>query len=145
MKELFSTVTSQSEAINHPTNTPAVPPTIRKIRPKIAPITLTENAAKRIKQLLENNEEAIGVKISVKRRGCNGYSYNMNYAKQEDLVANKDELVESHGVKVLVDPKAIFFIVGTVMNFEETDLTAEFTFTNPNSKGECGCGESFNV
>ena len=77
--------------------------------------------------------------------GCNGYSYNMNYATQGDLDSKKDDLVESHGVKVLVDPKAIFFIVGTVMDFEETELSSEFTFVNPNSKGQCGCGESFNV
>eukprot|EP00595_Chromulina_sp_UTEXLB2642_P000308 CAMPEP_0196762808 /NCGR_PEP_ID=MMETSP1095-20130614/2850_1 /TAXON_ID=96789 ORGANISM="Chromulina nebulosa, Strain UTEXLB2642" /NCGR_SAMPLE_ID=MMETSP1095 /ASSEMBLY_ACC=CAM_ASM_000446 /LENGTH=69 /DNA_ID=CAMNT_0042114693 /DNA_START=205 /DNA_END=414 /DNA_ORIENTATION=- len=69
----------------------------------------------------------------------------MNYASKEDLDKKVDEVVKFHGVTVLVDPKAIFFLVGTVMDFEETLLASEFTFNNPNSKGECGCGESFNV
>ena len=63
----------------------------------------------------------------------------------EEQSKRKDEIVEMEGVKVFVDPAAVFFIVGTEMNYEETELAAEFTFTNPNSKGECGCGESFNV
>ena len=110
-----------------------------------APITLTERAAERIKEMIQNKEDTVGVKISVKRRGCNGYSYMMNYANTKDVEAKKDDIVIAYGVTVLVDPKAIFYIVGTVMDYEETDLSAEFTFTNPNSKGECGCGESFNV
>eukprot|EP00607_Mallomonas_marina_P008778 CAMPEP_0182418940 /NCGR_PEP_ID=MMETSP1167-20130531/3324_1 /TAXON_ID=2988 /ORGANISM="Mallomonas Sp, Strain CCMP3275" /LENGTH=69 /DNA_ID=CAMNT_0024593439 /DNA_START=428 /DNA_END=637 /DNA_ORIENTATION=- len=69
----------------------------------------------------------------------------MNYATQKDYENTKDDIVESHGLKILVDPKAVFFIVGTVMNYEETELASEFTFVNPNAKGECGCGESFNV
>lgn len=116
-----------------------------KRREMPAPITLTENAANRIKEMLENKEEAVGIRISVKRRGCNGYSYIMNYANKGDAQLAKDDKVESHGVKVFVDPKAVFYIVGTQMDFEETELASEFTFTNPNSKGQCGCGESFNV
>jgi iron-sulfur cluster assembly accessory protein len=110
-----------------------------------APITLTEKAAERIKELLSEKSDAIGVKIGVKRRGCNGYSYTMNYADQEYMATTKDEKVNAYGVNVLVDPKAIFFLVGTEMDFVETALSSEFTFTNPNSKGSCGCGESFNV
>ncbi len=94
--------------------------------------------------MLSNKEDAIGVRVSVKKRGCNGYSYIMNYAlKDEDH--KKDEEVKFEGVSVFVDPKAVFFIVGTEMDFVETALSSEFTFTNPNSKGECGCGESFNI
>ena len=110
-----------------------------------APITLTENAANRIKEMLINKEDAVGIRISVKRRGCNGYSYIMNYANKGDAQLAKDDKVETHGIKVFVDPKAVFYIVGTQMDFEETELASEFTFKNPNSKGECGCGESFNV
>lgn len=111
-----------------------------------APLILTERAATRIKEMIkEKDDDTIGVKISVKRRGCNGYSYMMNYAYNKDVESKKDDIVKEFGVTVLVDPKAIFYIVGTVMDYEETDLSAEFTFTNPNSKGECGCGESFNV
>lgn len=116
-----------------------------RLKDRPAPIILTERAADRIKELMSSKEDAAGVRVSVRRRGCNGYSYTMNYATQEDIKQTKDEIVNSHGVKVLVDPKAIFFIVGTTMDFVETELSSEFTFTNPNSKGECGCGESFNV
>lgn len=76
--------------------------------------------------------------------GCNGYSYTMDYALQSENL-KKFEEVESHGVKVFVDPPAIFYILGTEMDYVETALSTEFTFVNPNSKGECGCGESFNV
>lgn len=116
-----------------------------RLRERPPPIQLTENAARRIKELMETKEDAVGVKISVRRRGCNGYSYTMNYATSQEAATTKDDVVTAHGVKVLVDPKAVFFIVGTVMDFEETELSSEFTFKNPNSKGECGCGESFNI
>jgi iron-sulfur cluster assembly accessory protein len=116
-----------------------------RLRDRPAPITITERAASRIKELLSTKEDAVGVKLGVRRRGCNGYSYTMNYANSDDLKNSKDELVTAHGVKVFVDPKAIFFVVGTQMDFVETELSSEFTFQNPNSKGECGCGESFNV
>ena len=117
---------------------------IRRERP--APIKITEKAASRIKDMVETKGDGvIGVKVSVKRRGCNGYSYTMNYASADDLAAKKDAVVQSYGATVLVDPKATFYIAGTVMDYEETELLTEFTFVNPNSKGKCGCGESFNV
>ena len=121
--------------------------TRRRSRLRATPsvLTLTAGAAKRIKELIEGKDDVIGIRITVKKRGCNGYSYNMNYATTEEQSKRKDEIVEMEGVKVFVDPAAVFFIVGTEMNYEETELAAEFTFTNPNSKGECGCGESFNV
>ena len=72
-------------------------------------------------------------------------SYTMNYASDADLTSKKAEVVDQFGVEVRVDPKAVFYIAGTTMDFEETELSSEFTFKNPNSKGECGCGESFNV
>lgn len=116
-------------------------------RARLAPIKVTPRAAERIKEMLEDkgDEEMIGVKVSVKKRGCNGYSYQMNYAKPEDLDAKKHEVVDAHGVRVLIDTKAIFFLVGTTMDYTETDIAAEFSFNNPNSKGVCGCGESFTV
>lgn len=109
------------------------------------PISVTANAADRIKGMIEGKEDCVGVKIGVKRRGCNGYSYTMNYATQSDVESKKFDIVDSHNIKVLVDPMAIFYILGTEMDYEETVLSSEFTFINPNSKGECGCGESFNV
>lgn len=119
--------------------------TATSARKRPDPITLTERAAGRIKELMSEKNDAVAVKIGVKRRGCNGYSYTMNYADKEYMATTKDEKVAAHGVQVLVDPKAVFFLVGTEMDFVETPLSSEFTFTNPNSKGSCGCGESFNV
>jgi iron-sulfur cluster assembly accessory protein len=116
-----------------------------RLRERPPPIQITEKAASRIKDLLSSKPDADGVRISVRRRGCNGYSYTMNYSTEEEAKKNKDETVSTHGIRVFVDPKAVFFIVGTEMDFIDTELASEFTFTNPNSKGQCGCGESFNV
>ena len=80
----------------------------------------------------------------MRRRGCNGYSYVMNYSKESE-VGKLDEVVEEKGVRVIVDSKALMFIVGTEMDFIDNDIKSEFVFNNPNSKGTCGCGESFNV
>lgn len=110
------------------------------------PINLTKNAAMKIKNMLTNKKsDIIGVKIGVKRRGCNGYSYNMNYGTKKELESNKYDIVKKYGTTILVDPKSVFFIAGTTMDWEETNLSSEFTFKNPNSKGNCGCGESFNI
>jgi iron-sulfur cluster assembly protein len=78
----------------------------------------TTKAAERIKEMIEGKDDVVGVRISVRRRGCNGYSYTMNYAKKEDVDSKKDEAVSSNGITVLVDPKATLYIVGTVMDFE---------------------------
>jgi iron-sulfur cluster assembly accessory protein len=115
------------------------------VRKRPDPITLTKSAADRIKELIYDKQDVVGVRISVKRRGCNGYSYTMNYADRTYMEETKDEKVVAHGVSVFVDPKAVFFLVGTQMDYTETALSSEFTFENPNSKGSCGCGESFNV
>ena len=108
------------------------------------PLIVTDRAAARIQELLDNNTDgAIGIRLGVKRRGCNGLSYTLNYATE---VPPKDlQVTTKSGINVWIEPMALFHVVGTVMDWEETELTSEFTFNNPNSKGECGCGESFTV
>lgn len=108
------------------------------------PVILTKRAADRIKEILggENAAGALGIRLGVKRRGCNGLSYTLNYAFEKP---EKDVQMESHGITVFIEPMALFNVVGTTMDWEETELASEFTFNNPNSKGECGCGESFTV
>lgn len=116
----------------------------RRSTRNLNPIVVTESAANRIKELLnsENGKGALGIRLGVKRRGCNGLSYTLNYAFEKPP---KDEEMDAHGIKVFIEPMALFNVVGTTMDWEETELSSEFTFSNPNSKGECGCGESFNV
>ncbi len=118
----------------------------RKLKRKKDPIIVTERAANRIKEILAspNGNGAIGIKLGVKRRGCNGLSYTLNYAFENDIKPSEEQFI-THGVTVIIEPMALFNVVGTVMDWEETDMSSEFTFENPNSKGECGCGESFNV
>ncbi|GMH78949.1 hypothetical protein TrLO_g9167 [Triparma laevis f. longispina] len=123
----------------------------RKTRlPTKAPIVVTEGAAERIAEILEGRgDDVLGLRLGVKRRGCNGLSFTMNYVEDNEADLKKvrmDETVTcANGVVVYVDPSALFNIVGTVMDWEETELSAEFTFNNPNATGECGCGESFSV
>jgi iron-sulfur cluster assembly protein len=115
----------------------------RPRRERVAPVVITASAAQRIKHLLsERSPPAKGVRLGVRTRGCNGLSYTMKYV---DEVSPKDEVVTQHDVTVFVDPKALFYVVGTTMDFVEDDLRSEFVFVNPNQKGSCGCGESFNV
>lgn len=118
----------------------------RRILETKDPIVLTERAAERIKEILkgkeQNGETPLGIRLGTKKRGCNGLSYTLNYAFEKPA---KDTEIESHGVKIFIEPMALFNVVGTTMDWEETELSSEFTFNNPNSKGECGCGESFTV
>jgi iron-sulfur cluster assembly accessory protein len=103
---------------------------------------MTDNAIERLKVLLAKKPDAYGIRLGVRTRGCNGLSYTLNYAYGREKF---EEMVEENGVRVLIEPKALMHIVGTSMDYKEDALTAEFTFVNPNAKGECGCGESFNT
>jgi iron-sulfur cluster assembly protein len=112
-----------------------------KSRP--APIKLTVAAAAQIKALLaQRGKESLGVRVGVRNAGCSGLAYTLEYVDEADPF---DELVEERGVTVLIDPKAIMFLLGTEMDYVEEKLKSGFTFTNPNEKGRCGCGESFHV
>lgn len=106
-------------------------------------LTITDAAAGRISALLaQRGKPSVGVKVGVRTRGCSGMSYTFEYA---DDVQPMDEVVEDKGVKVLIDPKAIMFLLGTEMDFVEEKLKSGFVFRNPNEKGRCGCGESFHA
>ena len=101
---------------------------------------LTDAAAMRIKDILGKAERPIaGVRVGVKNGGCAGMSYTMEYAAD---VRPHDEVIEDKGVKLLIDPKAVMFLLGTEMDFKVDKLTAGFVFNNPNQTSACGCGES---
>ena len=108
-----------------------------------AAITITDAAATQIQALLASRgKPSAGIKIGVTTKGCSGLSYALEFA---DEVGQYDEVVEDKGVKVLIDPKAIMFILGTEMDYEDGKIESGFKFRNPNEKGRCGCGESFHV
>jgi iron-sulfur cluster assembly protein len=113
------------------------------MRPTAKALSITDNAAEHIKALLAGREkESAGIRVGIRTRGCSGLSYTIEYA---DEISKYDEVVEDKGVRVLIDPKAVMFLIGTEMDFKEDKFKSGFTFTNPNEKGRCGCGESFNV
>ena len=109
-----------------------------------APIlAISDSALARVNELLaKRGKPSAGIKIGVKTRGCSGLSYSIEYA---DEVSKFDEVVEKEGIKILIDPKAVMFLIGTEMDYVEEDLKSGFVFRNPNEKGRCGCGESFHV
>ena len=106
-------------------------------------ITLSDNAAQRIKEIMVNTKDpSIGVRIGVKSGGCAGMSYIMEYAKSSN---SNDEVIEDKGVKVLIDPNAVMYLLGTEMDYKKEELSSTFVFKNPNETERCGCGESFKV
>ena len=106
-------------------------------------LTITGAAAQRVKTLLEGRgKPSYGIRIGLRSKGCSGLSYTLEFA---DEAGAYDEVIEAHGVKVLIDPKAVMFLMGSQMDYVEDKLSSGFVFQNPNAKGYCGCGESFHV
>ena len=106
-------------------------------------ISLSDNAAARIKEIMSNaQKDALGVRVSVKSGGCAGMSYVMEYTKD---VNPNDEIIEDKGVKVFIDSAAVIYLLGTEMDYKKEELSSSFVFNNPNETERCGCGESFKV
>jgi iron-sulfur cluster assembly protein len=109
-------------------------------RPRPQVMRLTEAAAARIKDVMARADRPVaGVRVGVKNGGCAGMEYTMEYAEAANPA---DEVVEDKGVKLLIDPKAVLFLLGTEMDYKTEKLSAQFVFNNPNQTGSCGCGES---
>ena len=109
-------------------------------RPRPQVMRLTDAAALRIKDVMSRADKPVaGVRVGVKNGGCAGMEYTMEYA---DSLQPTDEVVEDKGVKILVDPKAVLFLLGTEMDYKTEKLSAQFVFNNPNQTSACGCGES---
>jgi iron-sulfur cluster assembly protein len=120
---------------------PAAPARPRRPRPQV--MSVTPAAAERARALIEGRgKPTVGIRIGVRSKGCSGMSYTLEYAEKQEPM---DEVVDTEGVKLLIDPKASLFLIGTVMDYEEDKLKSGFVFRNPNEKGRCGCGESFHV
>jgi iron-sulfur cluster assembly protein len=112
-------------------------------RAKPQAMSVTPAAADRVRALMEKRgKPTAGIRIGVRSKGCSGLSYTLEYADEKTPF---DEVVEAHGVRLFIDPKAMMFILGTEMDYVEEQLQSGFVFRNPNEKGRCGCGESFHV
>ncbi len=105
-------------------------------------ITITEKAAKHVANFLAKRGKGLGLRFGVRTSGCSGMAYKLEFV---DVANPEDHVFESHGVKVLVDPKSLPYIDGTELDFVREGLNEGFKFNNPNIKDQCGCGESFNV
>ena len=106
-------------------------------------ITVSDRAAERVKEIIAQSKEPIvGVRVGVSSGGCAGMSYVMEYAKK---INPNDEIIVDKGVKVLIDPKAIMYLLGTEMDYKKEELSSTFVFKNPNETERCGCGESFKI
>jgi iron-sulfur cluster assembly protein len=105
-------------------------------------VTLTEKAATHVQNYIAKRGKGVALRVGVRTSGCSGFAYKLEFA---DTVQPEDHTFESHGVKVVVDPKSLPFLEGTQLDYTREGLNEGFKFLNPNVKDECGCGESFNV
>ena len=119
----------------------AVTPRVRRPRPKV--VTLTPAAAARVKEIMDRADKPYaGLRVGVKNGGCAGSEYVFEYAAEKGPI---DEVVEDQGVTILIDPKAVLFLIGTTIDYETTKLSSKFVFNNPNETDACGCGESVTI
>ncbi|MDG2530903.1 HesB/IscA family protein [Caulobacter endophyticus] len=119
----------------------AVSPRPRRPRPKV--VTLTDAAAARVKEIMDRADQPYaGLRVGVKNGGCAGQEYVFEYAKEKGPI---DEIVEDKGVTILIEPKAVLFLIGTEIDYEITKLSSKFVFHNPNETDACGCGESVTI
>ena len=121
----------------------SVTPTPRARRPRPKVVTLTEAAAQRVKEIMAKADRPyIGLRVGVKNGGCAGQEYVLEYAEK---IEPPDEVVEDKGVTIVIEPKAVLFLIGAEIDYEVTKLTAKFVFRNPNETDACGCGESVTI
>jgi iron-sulfur cluster assembly protein len=121
----------------------ATPSAAAPKRARLAAMTLTDRAAARVKAVMATKgPDVIGLKVGIKKGGCAGMEYTMDWATE---AGKFDEVIEKDGAKVIVDPKAILYLLGTEMDYKVDKLAAQFVFNNPNQTGACGCGESVNL
>ena len=111
-------------------------------RPRPQFMTITDAAAERLKTILSGKPGVIGLRLAVKKGGCAGMEYAMTWAETQEKF---DEEVEDKGVKVLIEPTAVLYLIGTEMDYKADKMSAQFVFNNPNQKSACGCGESVNL
>lgn len=120
---------------------PTAQPRVRRERPKV--VTLTEAAAERVREIMAKAEKPYaGLRVGVKNGGCAGQEYILEYAAK---IGPLDEVIEDKGVTILVEPKAVLFLIGAVIDYDVTRLAAKFVFRNPNETDACGCGESVTI
>ncbi|ACK54943.1 MAG TPA: iron-sulfur cluster assembly protein IscA [Thauera aminoaromatica] len=105
-------------------------------------VTLSESAARHVSNFIAKRGKGFGIRLGVKTSGCSGMAYKLEFVDQTE---DEDEVFESHGVKVVIDPKSLAYLDGTELDFVKEGLNEGFKFNNPNVKDQCGCGESFNV
>ena len=117
--------------------------TARPRRPRPKAVTLTDAAAARVKAIMAKAEQSyVGLRVGVKNGGCAGQEYTFAYAESIEPL---DEVVEDKGVTILIDPKAVLFLIGTEIDYETSKLASKFVFRNPNETDACGCGESVTI
>jgi iron-sulfur cluster assembly protein len=105
-------------------------------------VSMTENAARHVRKSLDKRGKGIGLRLAVRTSGCSGMAYVLEYADQTE---EQDRIFESHGLKIVVDPKSLPYLDGTELDYAREGLNEGFKFNNPNVKNSCGCGESFNT